>query len=428
VTRVAATLFLSLLAAAQSGATLHGVVRDSNGRPVAGASISLRDGLAVRSDAQGKYSFTALPPDKYSVRAEMTGFAPASSGPFAIAAEETTQVDLILTPVKLEFFDEPNFVVAGVTDTINRGGHGSETVVHSTETVTKAAAALGNEPAKTESEESLRKAIEREPANAELHHSLAEVHEKHGNALEAAREYQRAAELNPSENNLFDWGTELLTHRAVDPSIEVFTKGHRLFPASARMLLGMGAALYARGSYDDAARRFFEATDVNPLDPAPYLFLGKVENTEMIHSPDYVARMERFAHLHPANALASLYYAVSLWNNRKDPEDIAKVEALLSTALRLNPSLGEAYFELGIVYASRKEFPKAIASYRKAIDHGAETATVHYHLAQAYQQSGDQPDARKEFDLFEQSRRTSLAEEERKRSEIQQFIFALKER
>jgi hypothetical protein len=54
---------------------------------------------------------------------------------------------------------------------------------------------------------------------------------KLGNPLEAVREYQRAAELDASEQYLFDWGTELLTHRALEPAAEVFTKGNRLFPS-----------------------------------------------------------------------------------------------------------------------------------------------------------------------------------------------------
>jgi tetratricopeptide (TPR) repeat protein len=125
--------------------------------------------------------------------------------------------------------------VAGVTQATNGGVHGSDTVWRLTEALAKATASLSQE--------------------------LHGRDEKLGNALEAVREYQRAAELNPSESNLFDWGAELLTHRAADPAIEVFTRGNRLFPRSARMLLGLAVACYARGSYDQAARHFFEAAD-----------------------------------------------------------------------------------------------------------------------------------------------------------------------
>jgi tetratricopeptide (TPR) repeat protein len=87
---------------------------------------------------------------------------------------------------------------------------------------------------------------------AEVHHALANVEEKLKHPLEAVREYQRAAELNPSEQYLFDWGTDLLAHRAQEAAIEVLAKGNRLFPDSARMLIGMGVGRHALGDVDQA--------------------------------------------------------------------------------------------------------------------------------------------------------------------------------
>ena len=41
-------------------------------------------------------------------------------------------------PKIFQFFDQPQFAVAGVTDTTNLGGHGSDTVVRTRETLAKA--------------------------------------------------------------------------------------------------------------------------------------------------------------------------------------------------------------------------------------------------------------------------------------------------
>src|SRR5579863_9104304 len=180
------------------------------------------------------------------------------------------------------YFDEPKFIVSGVTDPSQRGGHGSDPVLRSAESLAKATAALGTGTATD------------------------------ANPLEAVRELQRAAEVDPSETHLFDWGTELLTHRAADQAVEVFSNGHRLFPRSTRTLLGLAVALYSRGSYDQAAQRFFEAADLSPADPAPYLFLGKISNGPITESPGFAERMERFARLHPDNAWADYYYAATL--------------------------------------------------------------------------------------------------------------------
>jgi len=272
-------------------------------------------------------------------------------------------------PAPPQYFDEPNFIVAGVADPSQRGGHGSDPVLRSAESLAKSTAALRTGT------------------------SVAAAAEKQGNALEAAREYQRAAELDPSETNLFDWGAELLEHRAAEQAVEVFTNGHRLFPHSIRMLLGLAVALYSRGSYDQAAQRFFEAADLNPSDPAPYLFLGKISNGSITDSPGFAERLERFARLQPENAWANYYYAATL--TRTSP----KARALLEKAVRLDPKLGAAFLLLGIVYAEEGNLTKAILAYQSAIEATPPMEEAYYRLAQAYRKTGDTAKAQKELEL-----------------------------
>jgi tetratricopeptide (TPR) repeat protein len=299
-----------------------------------------------------------------------------------------------------QYFDDPKFIVAGVTDPSQRGGHGSDPVLRSTESLVKETAALRTlAPGGT---------------------SAADSAEKQGNALEAVRAYQRAAELHPTESNLFDWGTELLTHRAADQAVEVFTKGHRLFPRSTRTLLGLAVALYSRGSYDQAAQRFFEAADLNPKDPAPYLFLGKISNGPLTESPGFDERLERFARLHPESAWANYYYAASL------PRTSPKARALLEKAVRLDPKLGDAFLLLGSVYADEGNLPQAIAAYQSAIAASPQMEEAHYRLAMAYRKTGETDKARKELELYKELSRQSAQQFERERAEIQQFVFELK--
>jgi tetratricopeptide (TPR) repeat protein len=387
--------------------------------------------LTTHADAEGKYQFTALRGSSYTLRAEMAGFATAASGPFVLA-NRTKQIDLTLASAsQAQFYDEPSFVVAGITDTNARGGHGSDTVVRSTESLARATASLSEQPTAGGNEGALREAIAREPTNAGLHHSLGDLEEKKGNALDAAREYQRAVELNPTENNLFDWGTELLIHRAAEQAVEVFAKGNRLFPQSSRMLLGLGAALYARGSYEEASRRLFEATDLNPVDYGPYLFLGRVlQGPEVARLDGFVERLKRFANLQPEDALANYYYAVAIrrgWRGPQDRQTAAQAQSLLMKAVRVDPNLADAWYELGIVYSNLSDLPDAIAAYQRAIETGTQHQEAHYRLGQAYQRSGDAAKARSEFALYDQLRKSAAADEERERSQIQNFIFTLRQ-
>jgi cytochrome c-type biogenesis protein CcmH/NrfG len=161
------------------------------------------------------------------------------------------------------------------------------------------------------------------------------------------------------------------------------------------------------------------------------MFLGKVQSVEITQSEGFAERLGRFARLQPDNSWANYYYAVSLWKQRKDPDDSqtpVQVQALLEKAIHLDPNLGAGYLQLGILYSDRKDFHNAIASYRKAIEVSAVSEEAHYRLAQAYGQTGDKLDAQKELEIYNQLSKKSAAEVERERSEIQQFVFALRDR
>jgi tetratricopeptide (TPR) repeat protein len=265
--------------------------------------------------------------------------------------------------------------------------------------------------------------------NAELHHLLGDVAEKAGDPLEAVREYQRAAQLDASEPNLFDWGAELLMHHAPEPAAEVFSNAHRAFPHSVRILVGLGVAWFVHGSYDQAIQYLGEASDLNPDDPNPYLFLGKIQSVEANEPAAIAERLARFARLQPQNAFANYSYAFSLWNQRKGPEDAqtaAQVESLLERAIALDPNLADAHLQLGILYSERKDFPKAITSYQQAIAVNPRLEQAHYRLAQTYRLIRQNDKAQNELRLYEQISKEKAAQVERERREIKQFVYTLR--
>lgn len=384
---------VALLGQSEGSSAVEGSVRDSQSKPVAAATVVLKSSaqtLAAITDAQGRYHFAAPQAGDYTLYASQGKLGEADFGPFALGPRENKKIDLTLSAPQAQFFDQPTFIVAGVTDPSLRGGHGSDPVLRSAEALAKSTAAL------------------RSGSSADT------------DPLEAVRALQRAAELNPSEANLFDWGTELLSHRAADQAIEVFTSGHRLFPRSTRTLLGLAVALYSRGSYDQAAERFFEATDLNPSDPAPYLFLGKISSGAITGSDGFALRLERFARLQPENAWANYYYAASL------PRTSPKARALLEKAVRLDPKMGDAFLLLGIIYTDEGNWAKAISAYQSAIAATPQLEQTHYRLAMAYRKTGQAAKAQKEMELYQQLSKESEQALERERAEIQQFVFELK--
>lgn len=265
---------------------------------------------------------------------------------------------------------------------------------------------------------------------SELHNLLADVDEKDGKFVEAANEYEAAAHMEPSESNLFDWGGELLVHRTLDPAVEVFKQGVERYPASQRMAVGLGMSLYARGNYDDAVKSLLRAADLNPSEPNCYFFLSRAYDSSPSQAEEVIQRFRRFAELQPKNARALYYYAMSLWKGKRaqDPDlDLRRIESLLSQAIALDPKLAEAHLQLGNLYSDQNKYPEAIPEYKRAIELNSDLADAYYRLGQAYVRTGDKASAQEKFEVYQKLREQHLADLERQRAEIRQFVYAAKD-
>jgi tetratricopeptide (TPR) repeat protein len=443
--RVLAILaFFALFAAitrGQSGgtATLDGTVCDAQHHPIAAAAVSLASTgndkpVTVQTDAEGRYRFAGVAGGSYTLRAAAKGYRGATNVVVVGAAEAKTVI-LLLQAIgapqsganaaqSIEFSDQPEFTVAGLTDPTNLGGHGSDVVMRTKESLAKDTVSLSG--ADTEKAKERVRTLRTQPDSAELHALLGEIAESEGRSLDAVKEYQRAAEMDPSEANLFAWGAELLLHRALEPAGEVFTKGNHLFPQSVRMLVGLGVTSYARGHREEALRQLFAACQLNPADPSPYLFLGKIQAVEKAEPAGVLEKLKTFASLHPENAMANYYYAVGLARTAAEPQNTAQIERLFQKAIQLDSKFGDAYLQLGILYAGQKNFPEAIDAYQKAIGNTPYPDEAHFRLAQVYRQTGDTSKAKQEIELYNKVSKEKTNLDDRERHEIGQFVYTLR--
>jgi tetratricopeptide (TPR) repeat protein len=265
---------------------------------------------------------------------------------------------------------------------------------------------------------------------AELHNLLGRVEEKDGNFVAAANEFQAAGHMEPSENNIFDWGSELLLHRTLEPAIQVFRQGADRYPDSPRMAIGLGMALYSLGKYDEAVKSLLRAADLNPSDPRGYPFLSGAFDSSPSQAEEVIERFRRFAELQPENGRALYYYAMSLWKGKRsqDPSlDLQQIEALLKKSLALEPGLAEAHFQLANLYSDQKKYAEALPEYSRARELNPELADAHYRLAQAYVRLGKKELAEEEFKIYRQLGAQHLADLDKQRAEIRQFVYSEKQ-
>jgi tetratricopeptide (TPR) repeat protein len=266
--------------------------------------------------------------------------------------------------------------------------------------------------------------------NGDLHRLAGDLDEKLQDPLGAVREYEQAVHLDPSEQNYFEWGSELLLHRAVWQAQEVFRQGVQAYPRSARMLTALGSALFAGARYEQAAVSLCDASDLNPSDTEPYIFMGKVEMAAPDPLPCIKTRLARFVGERPESALANYLYAMSILKRQRQSanhEAIKRAEGLLHKAVALDAKYADAYLQLGILSYSQREFEEAIDFYNKAIEANPQLDESYYRLGIAYDRIGEQAKARQEFQLHDAIEKQQADAIENQRREIKQFLIVQSE-
>lgn len=501
------------------GTTIAGIVLGFDGKPVSEATVTLEkkdrsSNLETKSNADGGFVFPSLSVGSYQLSAATPGLHSHIISVSVSSAGSMENVKLILQTAgsapsgaqAMEFNDQPNFTVAGVTDWTAVGGHGSDSMLRTSESLASETATLkssdashvaagvsGDSKAERESEDKLRAALTSSPNSFEanyqlgefylsvkryreaipllekayridsaneanlndlglayvgggdltkararirellgqhqsagLHRSMGELDEKSDDPLSAVHEYEQAVKLNPSEQNYFDWGSELLIHRAVWQAQEVFRKGANAYPKSARMQTALGTALFAGARYDEAALHLCAASDLNPSDPDPYIFMGKIQ----MAAPNSLACIEpklaRFVQQEPENSDANYLYAMSILKHQEqspDKQAVQQASDLFEKAVTIDPMCGEAYLQLGILSASKRSFDAAIDFYEKAIEANPQLADAHYRLAMAYDRTGQSSKAKRELLLHDQIKQQQAAAIERQRREVKQFLI-----
>jgi Flp pilus assembly protein TadD len=517
---ILAALWLAIASAGawqQDTFAITGVVRDGSAKGVTGASVRLQprgDARAqeLKTDSTGSFAYSGLKAGIYVVSAWM-GDAHSNEVSVRGTNGAVQRVELTLAngpgttgredqgkTAEMELSDAPNFTVAAVTDWTAAGGHGSDTSLRTSESLTRETLRLKAEPNgvgapqgnASSTERRLREALDRSPrdfkANEELgrfylnaeryaeavaplqtacdvdpshrdaEYELAlalvrsgdaakareyvdrllasgdkpewqrlagEVDEKLGDPLAAVHAFERAVKEDPSEENYFAWGSELLQHRAIWQAKDVFESGVKAYPKSTRLLTALGTALFSGAMYEEAARRLCEASDLSPNDAEPYLFMGRVEIAAPKPLPCVESKLKRFVELQPTNALANYYYAMAYWKQHgkgTDAETLRPVETFLSKAVEADSKCSSAYLQLGVIQASQSDFHKAAQYYQKAIDADSLSSEAHYRLGVAYDRLGEKDKAAEEFKIHDELEKQQATAVDRQRREVKQFL------
>lgn len=272
------------------------------------------------------------------------------------------------------------------------------------------------------------KVLEQIPADqmSDEAESLAgDVDENLGNYLSAVKHDQKAAEMDPSEENLYALCVEFLRHWTWDDATKTATYATERYPASARLKLVLGVAQYGSKRFADAAKVFDELLKKDPDNSVDADMLGRTcagiagENTNC-------DTLVTFSNQHPGNASAAFYAARQILGRPHSSADLDRAENLLKRATTKDPKLANAWYQFGILEAERQHWPQCAEMLEKATTLEPSLASAHYQLANAYAHLKRDSDRKNELVLFQ---KYSAQEKEHVDSEVRAMtVFLTKSR
>jgi tetratricopeptide (TPR) repeat protein len=230
---------------------------------------------------------------------------------------------------------------------------------------------------------------------------FGDVEEKLGDYKQAAQHYMNAAQLDPSEANVYLLGVEFLRHWTFDPAIQQFVAGVQKFPDSQRMRLGLAIAYYGNEKYDQAIQIL---ADLLAAAPGNLLYAELLGRTCAVLAEGLNPRCEsllQFAERHPQNAVVATYAASSVLHKPSTPENLETAQRLLQSAVAADPNLPQAQFEMGVLLQAQSKWKESIMPLEAAVRLDSDYAAAHYRLSRAYSHEQRHEDAQKQIALYQ---------------------------
>jgi tetratricopeptide (TPR) repeat protein len=244
-------------------------------------------------------------------------------------------------------------------------------------------------------------AVDRTPDSPELLVVLGSVffaERKPLNAAIAIKKAEKLAPLDPGTRYTLalayvalhhgDWARpELDTLAAADPS-------------NMTVQYWLGRLDYDDARYESALSRFKKVVEADPTALRAYDNLGLCY--EALNQPDVAAEHYRKAvDLNRAAPTKSGWPSLNLGILLRTRGELADAETLLREAVRDEPELPQAHYQLGVLLEQQDHLDQAVHELKRAIEHQADYAEPYYALARIFRRQGDTADADQALATFQ---------------------------
>ena len=250
----------------------------------------------------------------------------------------------------------------------------------------------------------------------------AEVLEKLGQFAPALADFRRAAEQQPTEQNLLAYGEDLLRHWTFSAAAEIFNYGVKRYPESVRLQRDLGIAYYGDNDYVHASETFGALLLRQPESAVAADLLGRSCSALGTQSISACDQLKTFALAHPGNAAASLYSAIMLLQQPASSATYDQAGQLLVAAVKVDPALAAAWYQMGVLQQAKSDWAASSVSLEKAISLRPTYPEAHYRLSRAYAHMGKAEQARQQMDLQQVTAEAAKKEEARRLEGVLTFL------
>jgi tetratricopeptide (TPR) repeat protein len=251
-----------------------------------------------------------------------------------------------------------------------------------------------------EAEKLLAEAYERNPDSPELLKTLARISFQNQNYWNAAIAYKKAEKLQPLDDpSRFSLAMAyiVLDHRDwAQPELQTLAEAN---PANPLYLYWLGRLDYDNQRFADAIEKFDRVLALDPSFVRAYDNLGlsleaagrQDEALEVFEKAIEWNRKQTFPSPWPSLNLGTMLYRLGR---------VEEAEPHLREAVRNDPELAQAQYQLGALLENRGESERAIEHLTRAAELDPADPKPHYALGRLYRRLGNEQKARAELARF----------------------------
>jgi tetratricopeptide (TPR) repeat protein len=265
-------------------------------------------------------------------------------------------------------------------------------------------------------------------ASADVQVLLGQVAEAKGKALDAAHHFQRAVDLEPTEEHVWMLGVEFLRHWTFDAAVPEFEAATEKFPASTRMKIALGASYFGDAKYDQAVPVFASLLD-SDKDNALYAeLLGMACNAVTESAKAQCSSLLTYAQSHPTDAKASTYAASMLLTETAIEHKTDQARMLLMRAIAAAPHFADAQYQMGLLKQEDGDWHGSVPNLELAVKLKPGLAQAHYRLALAYWRTGRKDEAQAQMAMQKQYSQQERQDLDQRLRQITTFLVDVKKR